>query len=175
MNRDQKIQFRDKQIRHKYALLHAMPTIDVPELSGMYLKNFYNSVKRYQLNLPDHIVQPDKKFCGECGYIQIPDHSVDINIISGERPEISSIAKFKCKKCGHHYDETVLCRKQKVADSANISKDIGQVKKKTNNAKLRAKMRKQNSLTSLLSKKDKEKKDVTKSASMLSLDSFMKR
>ncbi|EDO16018.1 hypothetical protein Kpol_495p16 [Vanderwaltozyma polyspora DSM 70294] len=55
MNRDQFEKFRDRQIRKKYDLVHMVPHLGIPELSGVYLKNFYNSCKRYEVVLPTNI------------------------------------------------------------------------------------------------------------------------
>lgn len=176
MNRDQKTRFRDRQIRQKYDLLHMLPSIGVKELSGLYLKNFYNCTKRYQMKLPPYIKEPDQKFCGECGYIQVPTHSVRIETTNNDS-DTSEKIEFTCLICQHKYHEILETKSRKGIPKpmAGLEKETNQVNKKTNSAKKRAKLRKQNSLTSMLSRKEQEKKNVSRTSSVLSLESFMKK
>lgn len=176
MNRDQKIKFKERQIRQKYDLLHILPSIGVKELSGLYLKNFYNTTKRYQLRLPTYLKEPDQKFCGECGYVQVPTHSVKIET-TNINDDTDTKMNYTCIMCQHKYDE-ILETKTKRGFSRplkNSDKEKAQVNKKVNSAKKRAKLRKQNSLTSMLSRKEQEKRNVNKTTSILSLESFLKK
>ncbi|KAL3230640.1 Ribonuclease MRP protein subunit SNM1 [Nakaseomyces bracarensis] len=176
MNRDQKIKFRDRQIKQKYELVHMLPSLGVKELSGLYLKNFFNCTKRYHYKLSDYVKEPDQKFCGECGYIQVPTHSVKIETIQVEQDR-QTVIKFTCLMCKHTYNETIEVKTKKSTPKPTLDPEAKshQINKNTNSAKKRAKLRKQNSLTSMLSRKDQEKKNVKKSSSMLSLESFMKK
>ena len=71
LNKQQAEKYRDIQLKYKYNLLHLLPSMETPALSGVYLRSFYNSVKRYQVTLPSSINEPDAKFCGKCGAVRV--------------------------------------------------------------------------------------------------------
>lgn len=78
LNKQQAEKYRDIQLKYKYNLLHLLPSMETPELSGVYLRSFYNSVKRYQVTLPSSINDPDTKFCGRCGAVRVPGFNLVI-------------------------------------------------------------------------------------------------
>lgn len=189
MNREQAEKFRDKQIVHKYNLIHMVPMIRTPELSGLYLKSFYNASKRYQLRLPPSIEDTDTKFCASCGCVRIPSYNVEMS--TAERGdsmpgESARELQYKCLHCNHvakfplgrlQENENITqkeCSNPKFTATwpkkVRSEQDTTKVEKK-NTAKERAKKRKMSSLSSLLSRKEEERKK--KSSPSLSLDSFM--
>lgn len=181
MNRTEAEKFRDKQISQKYNLIHLLPTLNAPELSGLYLKSFLNATKRYQLQLPSLIEESDSKFCGSCGCVRIPKFNTEISIIEDSQARTLRYACLQCK----HVANFPLELPSKDADLGQNSASekftatwprknpaadkVG----KNSNSKARAKKRKMNSLSNLLSKKNEEKEKRTSSS--LSLESFMQR
>ena len=184
MNRNQREQFRDRNMRHKYNLLHITSTLDTPALSGLYLKNFYNATKRYDLTLPSEIVNADQKFCGNCGVVHVPLYNTDI---SSTVEDTKETFKMVCKKCQHEATfENKTIESVKIVPSISNSPtptptstptpSLTPNKINKNKAKDRAKKRKNNSLNSLLANKKKEQKnDSSSSLSSLTLESFMKK
>lgn len=188
MNREQSDKFRDMHLGQKYNLIHMLPSIQVPELSGLYLKSFHNGAKRYQLQLPAFIDEPDAKFCGSCGCVRIPNYNVKMytkeysNVKTGE---ISRNLEYRCLHCNHvakfsinnaFETNSVDVNPEKTKFTATWPKTVRQEGanskvEKRNSAKDRAKKRKMNSLSSLLSKKNNEKN--SKNSPSMSLESFM--
>ena len=179
MNRDQNEKYRERQLRKKYDMVHMLPGLGLPELSGIYLKNFYNSSKRYKVVLPPSIVEADAKFCGSCGCIRIPNYNVHMEITKeGE-------LQFQCKHCSRvtHFqysihkkeskDIDIIPKEKFVAKWPNKGENENKITKNGgNNARDRQKKRKSNSLSAMLNKKNDEKKK--QSSTSLSLESFMK-
>lgn len=189
MNREQTEKFRDKQLIQKYNLIHLLPTLNVPELSGLYLKSFLNATKRYQLQLPPLINDSSSKFCGSCGAVRIPRFNVEMSTVEHNKTtadEPPRVLQYKCLNCS--YTETFPLESQSRNQIKLQTKDQGfvatwpqekqqekvtnKVEKKTS-AKDRAKKRKLNSLSNLLSKKNEEKKK--QNSPSLSLESFMQQ
>lgn len=189
MNREQSDRFRDRHLGQKYNLLHMLPSIQVPELSGLYLKSFHNGAKRYKVQLPAFIEDSDSKFCGSCGCIRIPNYNVKMYTIEYTDVETGGISRnleYRCVHCNHvakfsmnNAFETVNSGSvppAKTTFTATWPKTVRQEAvnskvEKRNSAKDRAKKRKMNSLSSLLSKKNNEKKN--KNSPSMSLESFM--
>lgn len=184
MNRDQQEKFRDRHLRQKYNLLHIVPTLNTPALSGLYLKSFYNGVKRYNLTLPSEITDPDRKFCGNCGSVHIPSVNTEIKVVKETVPEGEPVEKiqYKCLRCNHEAKFELNKIKSKEKRSIESSK-IVKGSKTTDKAirstpKGRAKKRKQSSLNNLLTSKKKEQNSRNSSSTSLSsltLESFMKK
>ncbi|QLQ78384.1 hypothetical protein HG537_0A06310 [Torulaspora globosa] len=182
MNRLEADKFRDKQISQKYNLLHLLPTLNVPELSGLYLKSFFNATKRYQLQLPGLIAESEAKFCGSCGLVRIPQRNLRLSIIEEVEAKVPSRKlQYTCLHCKHVATFPLELSKEIEPDQDPTNekftatwprreKVAGQVDKKS--SKLRAKRRKMNSLSNLLTKKHEER---NRSSSSLSLESFMQR
>ncbi|QLL30821.1 hypothetical protein HG536_0A06360 [Torulaspora globosa] len=184
MNRVEAQKFRDKQISQKYNLIHLLPTLNVPELSGLYLKSFLTATKRYQLQLPSLIGESEAKFCGSCGCVRIPQRNSRLSVIEEVEANVPSRKlQYTCLHCKHAATfPLVELSKESVPDQEPTSekftatwprreKVAGKVEK--NSSKIRAKKRKMNSLSSLLSKKNEEREK--RSSSSLSLESFMQR
>lgn len=182
MNRNQREQFRDRNMRQKYDLLHISSTLDTPALSGLYLKNFYNAAKRYDLTLPSEIIDGDQKFCGNCGVVHVPLYNTAISSIIEDTKETFKVV---CKKCRHEATfENPKIENGKVIQSISNSRSptptptpsLTPNKINKNKAKDRAKKRKNNSLNNLLASKKKEQKNGSNSSlSSLTLESFMKK
>lgn len=184
MNRVEAERFRDKQISQKYNLIHLLPTLNVPELSGLYLKSFYNATKRYQLQLPPLIREPEAKFCGSCGCVRIPQRNSRLSVIEEvEADTPSRKLQYTCLHCKHVAIFPLVELPKETDPDQNPTnekftatwprreKTAGKVDKSS--SKMRAKKRKMNSLSSLLSKKNEEREK--RSSSSLSLESFMQR
>lgn len=190
MNREQSEKFRDKHLIQKYNLIHLLPTLDVPELSGLYLKSFLNATKRYQLQLPPVISDSSSKFCGSCGTVRIPLRNTKMSIAENSnetKVECTRTLQYKCLSC--KYTESFPLKQsahQRIEPGSQAKdrfvatwpqrkqpeKERNMVEKKSS-AKERAKKRKLNSLSNLLSrKKDEKKKQASPS---LSLESFMQQ
>lgn len=191
MNKDQKIKFRDRHLQYQYDLLHQLPSITKTpnDLSGLYLKKFYNSTKKYQLCLPSQLTDSMGKFCSKCGVVRVPGINMSMKIVSNQHNNNSSSSSliYHCRLCS---SETVsdiidiqlpslnsgkaLTSNNKKTLSIHTSNNNNKVKKNENKAKIRAKKRKMNTLSNLLLQKDKENKNKQKSNGLLSLESFMK-
>ncbi|KAG0665775.1 hypothetical protein C6P45_000415 [Maudiozyma exigua] len=188
MNRIQREKFRDRNMRQKYDLLHIKSTLNTPALSGLYLKNFYNAAKRYDLTLPSEIVDSDLKFCGNCGVVHVPLYNTDISsTIEGTK----EMFKMVCKKCQYEaIFENPRIESAKVVRSksnsptltatltpkSTVTPSLTSNKINKNKAKDRAKKRKNNSLNNLLANKKKEQNNGSSSSlSSLTLESFMKK
>lgn len=185
MNRDQRNRFRDRHLQYQYELMHILPSVSTnpDHLSGLYLKKFYNSSKRYQLTLPVPLIEKNSgKFCPKCGVVRIPG----INLTMEKRISTTgneAILKYSCKLCQEN-SSTSLGEEIVVKNHLSKSNTPTPLRKnsdgqkdvkisKGNSAKSRAKKRKMNSLSNLLSKKNKETKN--NKGGILSLESFMKR
>lgn len=179
MNRVQSEKFRDVHLNHKYNLIHMLPSTEVPALSGFYLKSFYNGTKRYRLRLPESIVEPDNKFCGNCGAVRIPLFNTDMSITESNIENSGESIRALQYTCLH-------CKTQAQLAPTRIQKEIPErdeqrvkfkkeeqkkdkVNKKTS-ARERAKKRKRSTLSNMLSQKNEEKKNKSFS---LSLDSII--
>lgn len=179
MNREQKERFRDQHIGEKYNLVHLLPSLDIPELSGFYLKSFLNASKKYNLQLPDHIITPDSKFCGKCGCVKIPGNNLKMKLDDKERKLIHT-----CLNCQNTHTFDLETQKKSIEVKEIEKKEFvatWPVKKgndtnskidKKPNAKERSKKRKLNSLSNKLKKKKKDA-EIKQSSSLLSLESFM--
>lgn len=188
MNKDQKIKFRDRHLRYQYELLHFIPSITShPDtLSGLYLRKFYNSTKRYQLNLPPTLVDKCGKFCPQCGVVRVLGVNSSTHL-SKDSDKDDTLLIYKCQLCknetrspslGQPLPAPALSPSSSLSaanSSASLSPGIGKVEKSGNKAKARAKKRKMNNLSNLLSQKDKERKDSNKHKGLLSLESFMQK
>lgn len=185
MNRGESEKFRDRQICHKYNLIHLLPTLNKPELSGLYLKSFLNATKRYQIKLPSLIEEPDSKFCGSCGCVRIPHYNTQLSTVEAQEGEISTRKlRYRCLHCQHEAQfQLEVSTINKVVEQKPLDekftatwprqdKATDKVEKK-NSSKSRAKKRKMNSLSNLLSKKNEEKEK--RNLSSLSLESFMRK
>lgn len=198
MNKDQKIKFRDRHLQYQYDLLHQLPSIikTTNNLSGLYLKRFYNSTKKYQLNLPSPLTDSMGKFCPKCGVVRVPciNTSMKIQPNQNNPPKSSSSSStssliYYCLLCSNETAceviDTQLPSLDNIHPSAKnnntnnnktttVIQNIKKVNKSENKAKIRAKKRKMNTLANLLSQKDRENKNKQKSNGLLSLESFMK-
>lgn len=169
---------------HKYNLIHHIQRIAEPELSGLYVKNFFNCSKRYRLILPEVMTRNNIKFCGSCGCIRVPGYNLIMDLIREKEGETEiRTLRYLCKHCEH--EEKIMVDKTTLASTSseqNSPKFIATWKKpstnevtkvnKNTNAKERAKKRKQSTLSNLLAAK-KEKED-NKNKMSLSLMDFMK-
>ncbi|GMM54969.1 Snm1 protein [Maudiozyma humilis] len=178
MNRIQREKFRDRHLRQKYDLLHMMPTLKTPALSGMYLTNYYNGVKRYDLTLPKEITEANAKFCGKCGSVHVPLLNTQISITDSSAANQETIT-FKCLNCEHEANFSSHKIKQRAPQVQVENKEVAETtpKKKItkSTAKDRQKKRKQNSLSNLLSTKKKERKSSPSPLASLTLENFMKK
>lgn len=189
MNREQAEKFRDKHLVQKYNLIHLLPTLDAPELSGLYLKSFLNATKRYRIQLPPVIGDASSKFCGSCGAVRIPRYNVEMSAIEDSEASMARgprVLQYKCLNCQYvekfplepssqaqvkvqPRESEFVATWPKAKDSEKTTK---KVEKKTS-AKERAKKRKLNSLSNLLQKKNEEKRK--QNSPSLSLESFMQQ
>lgn len=194
MNKDQKIKFRNRHLQYQYDLLHQLPSIikTTNSLSGLYLKKFYNSTKKYQLNLPSSLTDSMGKFCPRCGVVRVPSINTSMKIKPNQNNNphfFSSSSSFIycCLLCTNEtaYDVTdtqlpSLRSTQTLTNNNNNNKSIvdiqnnKKINKSENKAKIRAKKRKMNTLSNLLSQRERENKNKQKSNGLLSLESFMK-
>ncbi|CCK69713.1 Snm1p KNAG_0C06170 [Huiozyma naganishii CBS 8797] len=186
MNREQRERFRDTHLRFQYDLLHYLPrSSSTAPLAGLYLKKFYNATKRYQLQLPAQIVQADAKFCGQCGIVRVAHHNLLVSKQQGSSGQPSNRLLYTCRQCGREAsfnlgeDPPLESPKTAESDSTKVSAQAGKVQKSAgSSAKERAKKRKQNSLSNLLSRKNAEQKNRTSgsgSSNILSLEDFMQQ
>ncbi|CCF59471.1 hypothetical protein KAFR_0H00620 [Kazachstania africana CBS 2517] len=190
LNKEQTERFRDRHIRQEYELLHLLPAVGIPELSGLYLKSFYNSTKKYRLTLPTSITDANSKFCGTCGVLFVPTFNLSMKVITpydkDDKAAPTSL-QYECLNCRKTSNFEIEVPK-KLKHSHHVDATSGKLKSETfledkkkvikSSAKDRAKKRKMNSLSNLLNKKKKEDERKSKnqgSLSSLSLDSFMKR
>lgn len=186
LNREQSEKFRDRHLREKYELLHMLPNVGAPALSGLYLKSFFNGSKRYQLTLPSSIIEDNNKFCGNCGVIRISTFNLSMKIDQTKDKEDNSIIKRKliyhCHACNSKNEFNL--GQQRIKEQTPNKEEVGRassappapkIEKSKKSAKQRAKARKMNSLSNMLLKKNEEKKNKsTTSLSSLSLENFMK-
>ena len=88
MNKDQIEKYQERSLRKKYNMLHMLPTLSSKALSGLYYKNFHNSVKRYQITLPEQL--RNGKFCSYCGSTYVPNFNATLQItIRAEQDALS--------------------------------------------------------------------------------------
>lgn len=179
MNKSQAEKFRDVHLNHKYNLIHMLPSTEVPALSGFYLKSFYNGTKRYRLRLPESIVEPDSKFCGNCGAVRIPLFNTDMSITESNNEATSESTRTLQYTCLHCKNQAQVApvRVQKQTP-VNVKQSVGakeeeqkqdKVNKKTSSARERAKKRKKSTLSDMLSQKNEEKKSKSFSLSLESM------
>ncbi|AQZ15975.1 SNM1 (YDR478W) [Zygosaccharomyces parabailii] len=175
MNKAQSERFRDTHLMYKYNLIHLLPSMEVPELSGLYLKSFYNGTKRYCLQLPQYITEPNSKFCGACGAVRVPSFNTQMAVveeISENSAEISRALQYTCLHC--NTEASLAPRKvepNKAKETvAGLHESLNNKVGKKSSAKERAKKRKKSTLSNMLSQKNEEKK---KNSFSLSLESFM--
>lgn len=178
--------FKARHLEQKYNLIHLLPSIGVPELSGLYLKSFFNASKRYDLQLPPLVLEGDSKFCGCCGCVRVPNFNTKMRIEEVPGDEIGESKRtlvYSCMNCNHQASFLLSRSSNKVnTDKKETSafvatwpsgKDSDGKVEKRNNAKDRAKKRKSSTLSSLLSKKTENQEKTTLSS--LNLESFMER
>lgn len=177
MNRAQSERFRDTHLMYKYNLIHLLPSMEVPELSGLYLKSFYNGTKRYCLQLPQYIIESNSKFCGTCGAVRVPNFNTQMAVveeISEHSAETIRALQYTCLHC----NTEARLAPRKVEPEPNKAKETvpgshehlnNKVGKKSS-AKERAKKRKKSTLSNMLSQRNEEKK---KNSFSLSLESLM--
>ncbi|CCH61388.1 hypothetical protein TBLA_0E03340 [Henningerozyma blattae CBS 6284] len=183
MNRGEQ-EFRDRHLNQKYDLIHFLPSLGIPQLSGFYFKNFLNASKRYHLQLSEIITTKDSKFCGSCGCVRIPNVNFDMLVenIEGDNGQ-QRILKYTCRNCKHCSKfelETPNIGKKREDNKKEedfiatwpSKKSANKVEKKTTSARDRSKKRKMNSLLNRLKEKNDQK--LKSSSSVLSLESFMK-
>lgn len=197
MNKDQAEKYQERSLRQKYNLLHVLPTLNSRALSGLYYKNFHNSVKRYQIMLPEQL--KSGKFCSHCGCVYVTNFNASLQLTTnteqGDSDELGGESMEGPKKCIQV--NCLNCEKSKLFEwkselvvptfgqdvspminstsSGKVSYAVKKPQKsKTSTGKERSKKRKLNSLTNLLSKRNQEKKMEKKKSSSLSLESFMK-
>ncbi|SCU81820.1 LANO_0B04280g1_1 [Lachancea nothofagi CBS 11611] len=189
LNRQQREKFTASHISHKYNLVHLLPSIGQSQLSGLYLKSFYNGVKRNRLQLPEQVTD-GTKFCENCGLVHIAGVNLDMKIVDnpyGNDLKTKTL-EYKCSKCGEVKHFPVERREfeepQKAPESfvatwpgpqnskkENAHSDSSKVKKSS--GKERAKKRKMNSLANMLSKKKEQ--EANKKSMSLSLDDFLQK
>lgn len=175
MNRSQSEKFRDVHLRHEYNLIHMLPSTEMPALSGFYLKSFYNGAKRYRLQLPEFITEPDSKFCGTCGAVRVPSFNTEIAMVETGDDEGERIRalQYTCLHCSAQAKlaprKIVPEREEKLPSDSPQVQRRDKIRKKSS-AKERAKKRKKSTLSNMLSQKNEEKKS---SAFSLSLESLM--
>ncbi|KAK5778458.1 hypothetical protein RI543_004123 [Arxiozyma heterogenica] len=197
MNKDQKIKFRNRHLQYQYDLLHQLPSIikTTNSLSGLYLKKFYNSTKKYQLNLPSSLTDSMGKFCPRCGVVRVPSINTSMKIKPNQNNNPHSFSSsssfiYCCLLCTNEtaYDvidtqlpslrstQTLTNNNNNNNDNKSMAdiQNNKKVNKSENKAKIRAKKRKMNTLSNLLSQREKENKNKQKSNGLLSLESFMK-
>ncbi|CEP61287.1 Snm1p LALA0_S02e10990g [Lachancea lanzarotensis] len=192
LNRSQREKFVATHITHKYNLLHILPGIEQTQLAGLYLKSFYNGVKRNQLCLPESITN-GTKFCEQCGVVHIAGVNLEMQVVKRETKTSGKSGRtlqYKCTQCS--------AIKEFVFEAAEVSRDelqkstkelvsegtsAGKIKplmeneskvKKQSSAKNRAKKRKMNSLSNMLNKK--KEADASKKRSLsLNLNDFLQK
>lgn len=197
MNKEQAGKYQERNLRQKYRLLHVLPTLNSRALSGLYYKNFHNSVKRYQITLPEQL--RSGKFCSHCGCVYVPNFNAKLQVTTNTEQDDSKklddegmeepkkCIKLNCLNCEK---STLFEWKSELVDPAfeqdvnskmnsTSSRKVSHAAKKPQKGKIsggkdRSKKRKLNSLTNLLSKRKQEKKMEKKKSSSLSLESFMK-
>lgn len=170
MNKRDKERFRDLQINHKFNLVHMLQCINQPYLSGLYLKNFYNVVKKYRLVLPESVIGEDNIFCSNCGSVHIAGFNLEMNMSekSNKIGMVNKVLTFSCSHCDYTSDiiiENSACKNKNANKKllTSISKEEGENLNKVNknsSAKERAKKRRKNTLANILStiKQNDEKK-----------------
>ncbi|CUS24791.1 LAQU0S19e01706g1_1 [Lachancea quebecensis] len=179
LNRQQRENFTASHICHKYNLLHVLPGIGQSQLSGLYLKSFYNGVKRNRLQLPEPLVN-GSKFCDKCGVVYIAGLNLDMKVEEAIKDGVGEKSLiYTCLKCNKHKQFPITTKgpehapKQPEAFVAKwpAKKEESKVKKIT--GKERAKKRKLDSLSSMLSRKREE--EVSRKKLSLSLDDFLQK
>lgn len=189
MSKRDRDKFMDRTMAHKYNMIHHVQRLGAPQLSGLYLKNFYNSAKRYRLPLPEPIGEDNVNFCGTCGCTRIIGYNLTMDLLREKQEDGAIVRKLQyiCKHCDSEHifelDRTEPINKSQSKESSpkvpiewphrdTTSKEEGKIKKNTT-AKERAKKRKQSTLSNLLAIK-KEKEEAKKNKVSLSLMDFMK-
>ncbi|CDO91847.1 unnamed protein product [Kluyveromyces dobzhanskii CBS 2104] len=169
-------------------MIHHVQRLGEPQLSGLYLKSFYNTSKRYRLPLPDDIRGDNTKFCGNCGCVRVAGYNLTMSFYTETEDEGMVIQKLKytCHHCQEDHVFEVDKTENKAASSSREAspkveiqwpkrsslEDVEKVKKNIT-AKERAKKRKQSTLSNLLASK-KGKEESKKNTVSLSLMDFMK-
>ncbi|AET40324.1 Snm1p Ecym_5586 [Eremothecium cymbalariae DBVPG len=183
MNKLDKERFRDIHIRHKYNILHKVLNVGTPQLSGLYLKSFYNAVKRNRLVLPNSIIEGDRKFCGSCGVIYVSGYTLASKVQNIESADsIERILVYDCLQCGHKKEfplsiEVKTSKEVEMVEFSNFrsketTSNLVSVNKKST-GRHRAKKRKKNSLINVLAVK-KQQTD-SKNKITLSLSDFLQK
>ncbi|AMD22529.1 HHL241Wp [Eremothecium sinecaudum] len=182
MNKNQKDKFKERHISHKYNTLHTIPRVGIPQISGLYLKSFYNALKRNRIALPTSILENDRKFCSSCGCIQICGYNLEAKVVESKTAgSITRNLAYKCLNCNKvklfelsSQEDTTSVEKSpfiaKWPKTPSENKTKGAVTKKT--AKDRAKMRK-NTLSNMLASKKQE--TASKNKVTLSLSDFLQK
>lgn len=187
LNKQQREKFLTSHMNYKYNLLHILPSISQPQLSGVYFKSFCNASKRNQVTLPEQIIADSVKFCGSCGIVFISGVNMRMRLVEecDDNGKILRTLQYTCINCSHvknlffdqkdtscsekskeHFVATWPVPKPNSSDTENN----GKVKK--NAAKERAKKRKMNTLTNILSKKRETEQKKNKLS--LSLEDLLK-
>lgn len=180
LNRQQREKFVVSHMCHKYNLLHVLPGIEQTQLSGLYLKSFYNGARRNRLQLPDHLSK-GTKFCDHCGVVYLAGVTLDMKVEESDKKsdEITKKLNFRCLSCSHSKvfpletkpaEETSSANETFVAKWPAKPKDLDVKRSKP---KERAKKRKLNSLSSMLTKKRED--EAKKKKLSLSLNDFLQK
>ncbi|CAI1860769.1 hypothetical protein SEUBUCD646_0B05760 [Saccharomyces eubayanus] len=201
MNRDQTVKYQERNLRQKYNMLHALPALKSKALSGLYYRNFHNSVKRYQVVLPEQLISG--KFCPHCGCVYVPNFNATLQATTSTELDDSAkhnnegrqtskncieVRCLNCKVCEQFDWKTELAGQAVEGEPNPMTNGISarkipqeteklqksNTKNKGSSGKDRSKKRKLTSLTNLLSKKNQEKNQKKNISSSLSLESFMK-
>ncbi|AEY96756.1 FAEL228Wp [Eremothecium gossypii FDAG1] len=178
MNRLEKDNFMRIHLQHKYTLLHHLSSADVTHLSGLYLKSFYNAVKRNRVVLPNIICDGDVKFCGSCGIVYVAGVNLQAHVqeTSQEDGIVKKELVYKCLKCSHEKRFVLSQSDPPVPKTPFVAKWPSKENSKSSIAKSsgreRAKKRKKNMLSNLLAAKKQH--ESTKGKVSLQLEDFMK-
>ncbi|SCU80930.1 LAMI_0B04192g1_1 [Lachancea mirantina] len=195
LNRQQREKFVTSHMNQKYNLVHMASLTGPPQLSGLYLKSFYNAAKRNRLQLPEHITGDGTKFCGKCGCVRIGGVNVrqrleDVSdelsnggnqVLSYECLDCGDLKSFPIKRTGVRentgkpvagpFTESMRSKMPGIKEAQKSGSENGIGKRSS--AKERAKKRKLSTLSNLLSKKNGEKQP--KKSSLLNLEDFLKK
>ncbi|SCU93058.1 LADA_0G01112g1_1 [Lachancea dasiensis] len=191
LNRQQRERFTATHIAYKYNLLHYLPGIEQSQLSGLYLKSFYNGTKRNRLHLPEHLTN-GTKFCEKCGVVHIAGLNLNMAIVdvmaSDDESVHNQVLEYKCLLCGKVKQFDIGNSKRiesqqgpregfvaKWPSGQKTSHDAAEVNgsqvKKLASGKERAKKRKMNTLANMLSRKKDE--EANKKSASLNLEDFL--
>ncbi|AGO12133.1 AaceriAEL228Wp [[Ashbya] aceris (nom. inval.)] len=178
MNKLEKDNFMRIHLQHKYTLLHHLSSSDVTHLSGLYLKSFYNAVKRNRVVLPNNISAGDVKFCGSCGVVYVAGVNLQTQVqeTTHEDGIIMKELVYKCLKCSHEKRFILSQTDPLVPKAPFVAKWPANEESKTgitkSSGRERAKKRKKNMLSNLLAAKKQQ--ESAKGKVSLRLEDFMK-